>query len=451
MRKGFWVTLFLEIRRLPKRAHGQTLRQHLRQSWLLTKDAMATWTRKKPALFVIDNISGLTPFSIWAMNSRASNPYLDYVRVHITNNSFVVNNDKGIQVKVIILGGGNSEADPSIKSSEAMLRLNDLFSDQGKLIRGDAKIIDVTVDDPNFEFSLTYPEPLGNQEAQQLPALRFLTLAKARALSIVGLRVGVLTIQAAKTRATIVSCDIGRLDVATDAKADLTLYNSRGGEFLLEPRSCAFLKIERCFIGVIKTPAIVDAASNPFMGNVEFVRNKFSTNPADGHHRGARDFTALREHLEKLGFTQQAHTIRAAEMETEGYSDVGVTWMFNRLYGATANYGLSPGRSLLWLIFFFCIAADLYLFDGGVVIGSEDAFVGWRSALLPVCDASAIWRALLMAVQGIGGPLSLLMPKTLIGPATFWGQIISVVHPLISSALWLVFFICLRRRFKISG
>lgn len=267
----------------------------------------------------------------------------------------------------------------------------------------------------------------------------------------------------APTYVQLTSCRIAELRVNVDCRSNLVLINCQIGTLNIQKNSVTDLKIDGCEISDVKCP--IPEQDNPILGSVVVTKNSwFATQAGDNHvFSGPQSYTSMRAHLEKLQNAPMAGRFRALELAAERQSDTGLTWFSNILYGATANYGLSPARPLLIaLVLYAVFVVGVYSFDGGVRGMPEDRYQGYLSVLAQECsDPSStdkdaklciprLARSAFLPFQSIGGPIVFFSANKLVVAQKPFTVLLLGIQGLFTDIMIFLSIISIRRRFKLN-
>lgn len=200
---------------------------------------------------------------------------------------------------------------------------------------------------------------------------------------------------------------------------------------------------------------------NPFLGSVEFSKTYLPRRRRNSFMDGAQPYRNLRAHLVKLENSQAAGLMHVHELDMERETDP--SW-FNRLlsagYSIASRYGTSTGWPLawfggLWFIGLLVIATV----DGAVLenrVPPNDAVSGenatsWRSDLEGDGFWSRLGRSALLAFKSIIGPLILIDSRGAVTPSEPYLVFLLFFLGLFQTAFLFLFFLALRRRFRMQA
>lgn len=252
-------------------------------------------------------------------------------------------------------------------------------------------------------------------------------------------------------------CWIKRLEVANGASVDIELTDCWIGELRLHGEKC----IERLNVNGGTIRSVVCGApgeANPFSGSVTISHSVvFPTSPRSKIFKGAQGYRSLRAHLEHLENTPAANLMRRLELETERhYEDrqvKGVNFIVSWIYGFFADYGLSPGRPLVWALSVWLIAsAVVFCTDGGAYIEPdlEVRYFGWREILTRDDDVGRLVRSAILPIQTAFNPLGIFGTRLLVTASEWWTQAWLTFSGFFIDALLLMSIFGVRKRFKLN-
>jgi hypothetical protein len=324
---------------------------------------------------------------------------------------------------------------------------------------------------PSLHIEATSPNVTLNQAHAPLRGaanLAWLNYLADGDLTLAGLKIGTLSIKGSYKEVSLEGCAIGQLRIEGNHPLSLTINDARIGLMYMNDHGLRRLVARNSLIMALDVPT----RHSPFSGDVIFNAVRFSTTIDGRILRGPQGYTSTREHLEAIGNTQAAHLVRAAEMATESHNDVGINRLLSRIYGCVAEWGAAPGRALIWLAALYAASFVALWFLGGEVAPKAEAYAGWRNELRPhfssspsngwlasdceitpggdECFGSRLKRTLVLAGQGMLTPLTIFSQPVVIA-SSMWGQAWILSQSIVSSVLWLIFAISIRRRFKIGS
>lgn len=146
-----------------------------------------------------------------------------------------------------------------------------------------------------------------------------------------------------------------------------------------------------------------------------------------------------------------AHIARGAELAVETHEEKGFMKPVLCLWRIFGNYGLSPLRSIAWLVGLWLLMAGALLYTGTELGQSTSggAEVGWRASLAGEDWGAQISRAVVAASNNAINPFSVFSVRILVVPKDSFVAILMPIHGLISVGLILLTGFSLRRRLKL--
>lgn len=165
--------------------------------------------------------------------------------------------------------------------------------------------------------------------------------------------------------------------------------------------------------------------------------------------QGPQAYRNLHAHLKKHDNMLLANQMRAHQLRAERAEEDGFTRITNRIYGTFANYGMNPGRPILYLIGLYAISfMYLYTIDCGTLMQPDDFYNGAYRYFLDKNDG-CFYRSLLLPLNSIVNPFGVFFdPRKLIVPTTMLGSVLLTIQGLFSDMLIVMTVLSIRRRFK---
>ncbi len=297
-------------------------------------------------------------------------------------------------------------------------------------------------------------------------APKYINIGKLRistfgTLTIEGLTIGQVHISGGGDSICFVNCTIGKIDVSSNGIGALNLKGCKVCRIKLVGGCVNDITLNRCWVRSLELPQ--SSEDTPYKRRAHFFDCRFSTNPYDTILESSQGYSSMRGHLEKSGYSLEAHQMRAIEMHTEWHNDRGVSRLLGAAYGAFTGFGARPGRALIWLaLFYFLTVLFLSNFDGGALpLNQGNQYVGWREGFLPACSPplsktqecieASINRSWFLPLQTMFNPLGIFNSRPLVVAATSWGQFVLVLHSVLSAIVIFTLGFSLRRRFKIGS
>ncbi|MGM0743085.1 MAG: hypothetical protein ACQEVT_16080 [Pseudomonadota bacterium] len=145
--------------------------------------------------------------------------------------------------------------------------------------------------------------------------------------------------------------------------------------------------------------------------------------------------------------SEVAHIARSNELAIELSQSKGLEKVILWLWKVSGNFGLSPTRSLLFLVAGMLLYSGL-LYCQGSVLGYHPTG-GWQSSLEGDASGIQIKRAIVGALQNTFSPFSVFSPRKLIVPANGIGAVGQFIQAVNTITMALITGFALRRRFRI--
>lgn len=253
-------------------------------------------------------------------------------------------------------------------------------------------------------------------------------------------------------------CFIGKLtlpdlsglpDEKSDLKPSVEIHDCWIGTLVLHSRSMKKLTVVGGGIANIQCPSSQD--ENPFLGSVSFKQVFFPSSPKQTKlFQGSDAYGSLSAHLRKLGNTLMANQMRAHQLRAERAKEHGYFARFtNWIYDKFADYGMKPGRPILWLLGVYALVVIYcYYIDDGTLAQHKHSYVGAYAGLLDE-NGGRLNRSLLLPLQSITNPFGVFFDsRKLIVPSTMWGSILLTIQGLFSDILLVMTALSVRRRYK---
>ncbi|MEQ9110670.1 MAG: hypothetical protein RIF37_01155 [Rhodospirillaceae bacterium] len=343
----------------------------------------------------------------------------------------------------------------------------DFFKSGSKLLNSlflHGQPFDLSIKCPTQELRLGQagiPSQRNTNKAPETTNIRNLNIELAHNTVVIsGLTIAKVTLSA-KSSVRFINCTIGEIRITANEDVDLRIFGTRICSIVLGEKSLKNLKIIDTWVRSLDVPQSFEGT--PYSRYVQIIGSKFSTVPYDTILDSAQGYSRMRGHLEKSGYSLEAHNMRTVEMQTEWHHDRGFSRLIGAMYGVFSGFGGSPARAFAYFITFYIITAVLIsIVDGGeLAFRPLSIYVGWREIFLPICKpvfSDATWcvdarlsRSWFLPLQTMFNPLGIFNSRTLVVAATVWGQVILVIHSVLSAIVLFTLGFSLRRRFKIGS
>jgi hypothetical protein len=123
-------------------------------------------------------------------------------------------------------------------------------------------------------------------------------------------------------------------------------------------------------------------------------------------------------------------------------------WLASWAYQVGSNFGNSIGLPLFWLFIFYVSIGVVAYYSG--TEPNVKASAGWFTGIKAHGWCPEVLRAGVYAAQSILNPLNLFVTEPLVSVSNGWGVIASLVLGVFGIASLALFFLSLRRRFKLE-
>jgi hypothetical protein len=259
-----------------------------------------------------------------------------------------------------------------------------------------------------------------------------------------------------KYRVRLENCVIGKLTIrevspAYASRSTLELHGCWIGTLILPPKSVWRLSVVQGGIAQIECPS--SDGENPFVGAVSFNKVFFPSSPTQTKlFQGPHGYRSLYAHLKKLDNTLMANQMRSHLLRSERANEQGLFSKFsNWVYDTFADYGMKPGRPVLWILGVYVLAVICcYYFDYGIVtqMHQSGTYVGANAALLDE-NGGRFTRSLLLPLQSVVNPFGVFFDsRKLFVPSTTLGSVLLTFQGLFSDVLLVMTALSIRRRYK---
>ncbi len=269
-------------------------------------------------------------------------------------------------------------------------------------------------------------------------------------LIIENVAIGSLTLQVRTLQVTIRNSAISRLQLLYGG---VVLENCNIGTLTLAGHPQGLIGTNEltvsggCILDIVCPPPWTPS---PFQGSASFSNIFLPRNPVDYLIKGPQPYRNVRSHLRKLENSQGANLFHSAELAMERRTDTRANKVLGFLYEIFSDYGSSTLRPVGWLVgLWFLSFLVIYITNGAAQVNGVD-YSGWREVLLASDCWGRFWRAVVLSLQQISSPLTILGAKTLLVAKYTWLATWSVIHSLLSVVLIALFVLAVRRRFKMQ-
>lgn len=275
-------------------------------------------------------------------------------------------------------------------------------------------------------------------------------------LQFINLRARSLSLDLRKLNSPIrlANCVIGKLTFPNlfekpAEKCSIDLRDCWIGSLTLHSRSIKNLTVTGGGIAHIECSS--SDTENPFLGTVSFRKVFFPSCQSQTRiFQGSQPYRNLCAHLKKLDNSLMANLIRSHLLRAERAEEHDrFAKLVNWIYGAFANYGISPGRPVLWLCCTYILAVvGCYNFDPGMLAQADSFYVGAYSVLLDE-NGGRYTRSFLLPFHSIINPFGVFFDtRKLFVPTTGLGSMLLTIQGLFSDILLVMTALSIRRRYK---
>jgi hypothetical protein len=173
------------------------------------------------------------------------------------------------------------------------------------------------------------------------------------------------------------------------------------------------------------------------------------------------DYRSLKQSMEQLGAEQDAMIFHALEMDSRRNTILPKIWKFwdsswhatvaSWFITVTPDYGRNFWLPWVWLIVSMAVFAGIYfVFDG---LGcNQEKMKDSGLWIQNYCSAGSVehWKInFAYSFQRLWGPLGLILDSGLISPVNFLMKLVSMGQFILSSVIWYILIVQLRRQFKL--
>jgi hypothetical protein len=271
-------------------------------------------------------------------------------------------------------------------------------------------------------------------------------------LVVRGKKIGRLSSNSAEATITVENCQQVHtvyLNPGSGVGTELTLKDSAVGNLELTIHCVTTLKIENTAILNLTCPT--PQQDTPFLGSVTFRKPFFSPTTKGYPLEGAQPYRNLRFHLEALENKQAGDWAHAAELAVERETQGWVTKLLNRTYQLASNFGMSPGRPILWIIGLWAFGAVvLYYFDGAL-LRDDGTLEGWEEIFLAKGKCVRAKCAMAFSFESLANPFGVLPMTDFFVASNFWIRAWLAVQSVLSTTALTLFFLAVRRKFRMGG
>lgn len=273
------------------------------------------------------------------------------------------------------------------------------------------------------------------------------TTVQSLTLEYLAIRLFQLSTSTPEPEITIKNSSIKRLEIG--ACKSITLINSQIGTLAI--RSASIYDFDMRGGSILDVECRPPWEASPFVGSVSLVDVFLPRDPHNYLIKGPQPYRNLRAHLRRLENSQGANLIHSAELAMERETDSNTNKFLSHVYERFSDFGASALRPLVWLFAFWLVSfLAIYSVDGAALALPSGEYTGWRAVLACEDRTGEVWRALVLSLQQMASPLTVLGAKPLLVPKHWPLVVWSVIHSLLSVVLLALFILAVRRRFKMQ-
>lgn len=238
-----------------------------------------------------------------------------------------------------------------------------------------------------------------------------------------------------------------------DCKINQLALNGRGSNLKIEgswvgklyfPGHDEFEEFLIAHSGVLKVE-FGNSEVRPFGGDVAFRNVVFPRSRTTIPEADVQAFRNLGKMLMEKNNTLAAGYVHSVELALERKNEPFFSQFVSHIYEKVSDFGNSSGRPVLWIVgAAFLNLAIIYWFESADL--TDNKLYGWQQLL--ACDPSI--RAAYLAVQPIINPLGLFRGEPLVIAANGITQFLLFLQSVVTLISVPLFFLALRRRFKMG-
>jgi|GEM_PF-3904008 len=259
--------------------------------------------------------------------------------------------------------------------------------------------------------------------------------------------------------------------------SEFSVANNTSFSESIKFKSCIFFRATKGS-GLQSHDAIFNNAE--FLNTTEFVGCKFYGSPKfhgvkfhsdTSFHRSkfhdvkspsaVGDYRTLKQSMNDLGAEHDSMIFHALEMESRRNTILPEIWKFwhpkwhetfaSWFLKLTTNYGRNFWLPCIWLLISLFVYTTIYKNIGGVGCNIEklDGSDLWMKDLCVPEIKEGYKINLMYSFQRFWGPLGLIFDSGLLSPKTFGIKLISISQFILSSVLWFILIVQIRRQFRL--
>lgn len=249
---------------------------------------------------------------------------------------------------------------------------------------------------------------------------------------------------------TFENCQLGTvlLDGGNDG-ANVSFMDCRIRELKLSENCARMLHLkDTTVLGVTCPPA---GTRNPFLGSAKFENAVFSTD--EKVRSDVQQYRNLRHHLMSLqdldaaGLVQRVVLIAERELSPSKWYR-----FFSRGYEGLSDFGNSVARPLGWWAFGLAGTILLIFFLDGSTLHQDLKLPegSWHNNLIQPGNLGEFYRAAILALDAWTGPFGVIFGQDVVAAKTVLASILTTIARLLSTTLFALFILALRRKFRMS-
>lgn len=276
-----------------------------------------------------------------------------------------------------------------------------------------------------------------------------LNIAKCEALSLKGVEARHVIIHSqASENVKLNRCTIETLSVNGDRPFNIDLQGCWIGRFVITQRaSLSSLSIRGG--GLLDLTCPPQHERNPFSGNVT-LKGVYLPRSRAAWVQSPQNWRNLHAHLHNMENVPAASMVLSAVLAQQRSDEALTAQLLSWLYELSSDFGNSPSLPLVWLLTLTALSIGTIGSQGGADLGvPPEQLMGWQKALLGDDSEASARRAVYLGFQPILNPFGWFKSNTIVIAPNINIQILLWIQSFLSAALIFLFFLAIRRRFKI--
>lgn len=248
------------------------------------------------------------------------------------------------------------------------------------------------------------------------------------------------------------NCFISEIFIESAVGNELKITDSHIGHLKLVDNGSGVIKNLNMRGGsILRVTCPTQENKNPFRKAVEFI-NVFMPHTRRYGMIEPQELSYLVYHLREMDNYRDADFVHAAEQAQYRYIEESwTTKVISILYEVGSNFGSSQVRPIIWIITLLVTASVLfYSMDTATLQLDIKYYKGWKLNLIGNEIQNKVWRAGYLSFQSMINPLAVVSAKSLLVAKDGWGVFITIIHSILSTVLIALFFLSVRRKFKMN-